>query len=87
MGCHVFCTLETSFSSVVTASVLSKNPAIPSAALNQATALGLSSIVYSDSAKGLGTDVNIGLHVSWKSKPCFPASFSTEETAQRPCFV
>lgn len=34
--------------------VLSKNPAICSAALNQATALGFSLIVYSGSAKGMG---------------------------------
>lgn len=60
MGCHIFCVLETSFSSGLTACVLSKNPAILSGALNQATAPGLSLIVYSGSAKGPDTDGNIG---------------------------
>lgn len=87
MGCHIFCILETSFSSGLTARVLSKNPAILSAALNQATALGLSLIVYSGSAKGSDKDGNIALHVSWKSQPHFPKSLSTEETAQHLCFV
>lgn len=64
MDCHLFCTLEPGFSSGVTACVLSKNPTISSAALNQETALGLSLTVYSGSGKGPGTDGNIGLHVS-----------------------
>lgn len=64
MGCHIFRSLESGCSSGVTACVLSKNPAIPSAALNQATALGLSLIVHSGSGKGPGTDGNIGFHPS-----------------------
>lgn len=41
-----------------------QNPAIPSAALNQAAALRLGLTVYSGSGKGPGTDGNIEPHVS-----------------------
>lgn len=83
MGSHIFCSLETYFSSEITACVLSKNPALPSAALNQAITLGLGFLMYSDSEK----DNNIGPHFPGKSQPCFPACLATEEAAQQRCFV
>lgn len=78
---------KTYFSSGITACVLSKNPALPSAALNQAITLELGLLMYSDSEKGSGRDNNTGPHFPWKSQPCFPACLSTEEAAQQPCFV
>lgn len=84
MGYHIFCSLETYFSSGITACVRSKNPALPSAALNQAITLGLALLMYSDSEKGM---VQTTISGSTSHENPSHVFLSTEEAAQQPCFV